>query len=91
MSLIASGTGTASLLSTTGKRKVRMNSEPLPFSVSSSMVPPMSSVRFLVMDMPRPVPWILSTASVFSREKESKMCSANSGDMPKPLSLTLMV
>ena len=42
---------------------------------------------FLVMAMPRPVPWILLTVEVRSRSKGSKIFWANSWLMPMPLSL----
>ena len=64
-----------------------MNSEPLPSSLFTSMVPPIISTMFFVMDIPRPVPWIPLVVEVLSRVKESKISFWNSFDMPMPLSL----
>ena len=46
------------------------------------MVPPIISTMFLVMAMPRPVPWIWLTVELRSRSKGSKIFFANSGLMP---------
>ena len=62
------------------------NSVPLPGSLSTSMVPPMASMMYLVMAMPRPLPSVLRTRALSSRLKESKMRSLYSGVMPMPVS-----
>ena len=61
---------------------------PSPSWLSTWMTPPISSTRFLVMAIPRPVPWMPLEVEVNSREKGSKMVLTNSGLMPMPLSLT---
>ena len=68
-----------------GRRTV--NSVPLPCSVWTSTVPPIMSTMFLVMAMPRPVPWVLLTVEVRSRSKGEKIFCTNSWLMPIPLSL----
>ena len=64
-----------------------MNSEPLPISLFTSMVPPIMSMMFFVMAMPRPVPWMPLVVEVLSLVKESKISRWNASDMPMPLSL----
>ena len=66
------------------------NSVPLPFSVITVIVPPIMSMMFLAMDIPRPVPCILLTVEVRSRSKGLNIFSANSWLMPIPVSLTLI-
>ena len=65
-----------------------MISVPLPGAVMTSMVPPIRSTMLLVMDIPRPVPSIPLTVDVRSRSKALNIRSANSLDMPMPLSCT---
>ncbi len=79
-------TGRCSACTRSGTRMI--NSVPLPGSVRISMVPPIISTMFLVIAMPRPVPWIRLTVELRSRSKGSKIFFANSGLMPMPLSLT---
>ena len=62
--------------------KSTRNSDPSPSTLSASMVPPISSTRLLVMDMPSPVPCTLLVVLFSARVKESKMVSKNSGVMP---------
>ena len=70
-----------------GKQRFTMNSLPLPGSLSRVMVPPIRSTMFLVMERPRPVPWMPLTVELSSRVNSSKMCFWNSLLMPMPLSL----
>ena len=70
------------------RSRVTRNSVPLSCSLSTSMEPCMASMMYLVMAMPRPEPSVFWTRRSSSREKESKMCSLNSGDMPMPVSFT---
>ena len=42
---------------------------PFPFTLSTAMEPPIRSSRFLVMAIPRPVPWILLVTLSSSRVK----------------------
>ena len=61
---------------------------PCPSSLSTSMVPPIASTRFLVIAIPRPVPCILLVTELSARVKASKIVSLKSADIPIPLSLT---
>ncbi len=56
--------------------------EPLPFSLSTVIFPPIRSSRFLVIAMPRPVPWILLVTLSSSRVKAWKIFCWYSGLMP---------
>ena len=64
-----------------------INSVPLPCSVRTSMVPPIISTMFLVIAMPRPVPWMRLTVELRSRSKGSNTCCAKVWLMPIPVSL----
>ena len=68
--------------------RLTTNSEPLPTSLSTAMVPPIMSTMFFEMAMPRPVPWMPLTVEVRSRVKASKMVFLKASLMPMPLSLT---
>ena len=50
------------------------------------MVPFIMSTMFLVMAMPRPVPWMPLMVEFRSRSKGSKIRSTNSWLMPMPVS-----
>jgi hypothetical protein len=51
------------------------------------MEPFIISTIFLVIAIPRPVPWIPLTVVLFSRSNGSKICATNSSLMPIPVSL----
>ena len=61
---------------------------PCPSSLSTSMVPPIASTRFLVIAIPSPVPCILLVTELSARVNGSKIVSLKSADIPIPLSLT---
>ena len=65
-----------------------INVVPSPGAVSTSIVPPIMSTMFFVIDMPSPVPCIPLTVEVRSRVNISKTVAANSFVMPIPLSFT---
>ena len=70
-------------------RSIRTSKQlPWPSSLSTSMVPPIASTRFLVIAIPRPVPCILFVIELSARVKASKIVSLKSADIPMPLSLT---
>ena len=61
---------------------------PCPGSLSTSIVPPIDSIRFLVIAIPRPVPCILFVREPSARVNASKIVSLKSADIPIPLSQT---
>ena len=61
---------------------------PLPFSLSTSIVPPIASNKFFVMAIPRPVPWILFVTLFTSLVNASKILSLKLSSIPIPLSTT---
>ena len=61
---------------------------PLPGAVSTSMVPPIMSTMLFVIERPSPVPSVPLSVEVRSRSKALNMRSANSRDMPMPVSCT---
>ena len=61
---------------------------PLPFSLLMSIVPSIMSTKFLTMDMPRPVPPILSTILPYSCSKGSNIFDRNASLIPIPVSVT---
>lgn len=61
---------------------------PSPSSLSTSMVPPIASTRFLVIAIPSPVPCILFVMEFSARVNASKIVFLKSADIPMPLSLT---
>ncbi len=63
-----------------------MNSVPVPGSLLTEIAPFIISTIFLVMAMPKPVPWMPLMVEFRSRSKGSKMCSTNSWLMPMPVS-----
>ena len=71
------------------RRKLMLttNSVPTPCRLLTSMVPFIISTMFLVMAMPRPVPWMPLVVELRSRSKGSKMRETNSSLMPMPVSL----
>ena len=70
-------------------RSIRTSKQlPCPGSLSTSMVPPMASTRFLVIAIPSPVPCILLVREFSARVNGSKMVFLKSADIPIPLSLT---
>ena len=76
--------------SCSGRRKESSTVKVLPWPgvLSTLMMPPIRSTRFLVMAMPRPVPCIWLMRSLSSRLKASKTCFWNSSLMPMPSSWT---
>ena len=64
-----------------------INSVPTPCLLLTEMVPFIISTMFLVMAMPRPVPWMPLVVEFRSRSKGSKMWETNSSLMPMPVSL----
>jgi len=58
--------------------RVTTNSVPLSTSLYTSIVPPIISTMFFVMDIPSPVPWIPLTVEVRSLSNGSKICFINS-------------
>ena len=62
------------------------NHEKTPDEVRTSMVPPIRSVRLLVIVSPSPVPSIPLAVEVRSRSKAVNIFSTNSFDIPIPLS-----
>ena len=78
------------ILGPLSKRKVRetLNSVPTPCSLLTEMEPFIMSTMFLVMAMPRPVPWMRLMVELRSRSKGSKMWETNSSLMPIPVSFT---
>ena len=67
--------------------KETINSVPTPCSLRTLMVPFIMSTMFLVMAIPRPVPWMPLMVEFRSRSKGSKMWETNSLLMPMPVSL----
>ena len=57
--------------------------------LATVIVPPIASTTALVMDIPRPVPWIWAAIACSLRENGSKIRSIKVGDMPIPLSATV--
>ena len=62
--------------------------EPAPTSLSTQILPPISSARCLLIVKPRPVPPNLRVVDASAWEKDSKMRSIRSGGMPTPVSET---
>ena len=62
------------------------NSEPTPLALFTVMEPFIISTMFLVMAIPRPVPWMPLVVELRSRSKGSKMWLTNSSLMPMPVS-----
>ena len=60
--------------------------EPLPYSLSTLISPPIIWMILWLIDIPRPVPCILLISSSLARSKGSKILSRNSGFIPLPLS-----
>src|SRR5574344_680450 len=75
----------------TSKRRGRVivNSLPFPLVLSTLISPFIRVTRFLVMAIPKPVPWILDTVVFLSLSKGSQIRVKNSSDIPIPLSLIL--
>ena len=71
------------------KVKATMHSVPTPCLLFTSMVPFIMSTMFLVMAIPRPVPWMPLMVELRSRSKGSKICCMNSLLMPMPVSRTV--
>ncbi len=69
------------------KEMFTMNSVPAPCRLFTSMAPFIISTMFLVIAMPRPVPWMPLVVEFRSRSKGSKMWATNSSLMPMPVSL----
>ncbi len=65
-----------------------MNSEPLPSSLLTWIVPPIASTRFLTIGSPSPLPRCSLLRAECSRANGSNRCSRNSSLMPMPLSRT---
>ena len=59
---------------------------PWPRLLSTSILPCMSSISFLTIGMPRPVPAILLSVLFCSLENSSNICGRNSLDIPIPVS-----
>ena len=57
--------------------KQMINSAPLPCAVCALMVPPIISTMFLVIAIPRPVPWILNTAKKLYKAFEKAQAQHN--------------
>ena len=88
-SSVSSCAARATVLSSAILSSMRTSKQlPCPSSLSTSMVPPIASTRFLVIAIPRPVPWILFVTEFSARVKASKILSLKSADIPIPLSLT---
>ena len=68
-----------------------INLDPLPTSLSTAIVPPISSISFFVMAIPSPVPITLLSVELCSRSKLSYKCGRNSSDIPMPVSSTIIL
>lgn len=68
-------TGRCSACVRMGKQMI--NSVPLPCAVCTLMVPPIISTMFLVIAIPRPVPWILNTAKKLYKAFEKAQTQHN--------------
>ena len=64
--------------------------EPLPYSLSTSIVPPMRSTRLLVIASPKPVPSTVLLRSISRRSNLLKRTSLSSGLIPIPVSHTVI-
>ena len=88
-SSVSSCAARATVLSSAIFRSMRTSKQlPCPNSLSTSMVPPIASTRFLVIAIPSPVPCILFVRELSARVNASKIVSLKSADIPIPLSLT---
>ena len=85
--IAAGGAGTAAAASTIGKVTVKREPRPMP-SLSTAIVPPWSSTRFLAIARPRPRPPLARCSACSPWTKRSKMRGASSAVMPTPSSST---
>ena len=78
----------AEALLETARRVVKRKVLPLFSTLSTQMVPPISSTRRLAIARPRPVPPNLRVVEESAWEKFSKMVASFSCGMPMPVSVT---
>jgi hypothetical protein len=70
--------------------RVMMNSVPTPSLLFTLILPPMDSITFLLIERPRPVPYLLRDSFSVSLPKSTKRFLTPCSDMPTPVSLRLI-